>query len=52
MNTNETDKSEAAIEAAGSMMDAFKKSLRTLMIEDAIPTKSSETEPGNISEEE
>jgi len=52
MNTNQTDKSETAIPQAGSIMDAFKKSLSTLMIEDAIRTKSSETEPGISSEEE
>ena len=52
MNTNQTDKSETAIPQAGSILDAVKKSLRTLMIEDAIPAEISETEPENSSEKE
>ena len=52
MNTNQTDKSETAIPQAGSIMDAFKKSLSTLMIEDAISTEISEAEPGNSLVEE
>ena len=52
MNTNQIDKSETPIPQAGSILDAFKKSLGTLMIEDAIPAAVSDTEPENSSSEE
>jgi len=52
MNTNQTDDGETPIPQAGSILDAVKKSLRTLMIEDAIPMEISESEAENPSEEE